>query len=301
MNTLNQDFICYIPTELLKISNINRWKKKYAEVIDYYYKHYSYFHQERSKILDRLKTSINNNTAAKPLEFDDWNRLVSNQYSITPLSAKGSLLNDPGGRFNIGDIDQYKFQPFPALYIAEDYETAFRERFQKKQNKKYNGLSPEELLLASGSDGGFTNVVLKGKIYQYLDLTSSKTLAAFFNEIKNIKLPRQLKEEANALQVPQMPAIKSLSELRNSILSENWRNLPMQVDIPSNSQILGQIAELSGVEAILYPSIKNSPKKCLAIFPRNFISSSSFVEIQGDIPNEWQNTKLNKNTCMTMF
>ena len=43
-----------------------------------------------------------------------------------PLSARGSL-QDPGGRFNIGEIDTTRFPPFSGLYIASDKETSIQE------------------------------------------------------------------------------------------------------------------------------------------------------------------------------
>jgi RES domain-containing protein len=56
-----------------------------------------------------------------------WSRIQDYRYSMTPLSLVGSLMQ--GGRFNIGnDIDPSQFPAFPALYVAEDYETAYAEK-----------------------------------------------------------------------------------------------------------------------------------------------------------------------------
>ncbi len=286
----------YIPSELLNISNITRWKKRSSELIDYYYKHFSYFHQERSKILGKLKAALIKGSST--FSFNSWHRLVPYQYSNNPLSAKGSLLNDPGGRFNIGDINTYKFQSFPALYIAQDFEAAYRERFQLKQGKEKNGLSPEELLLCG--ENSFTTVVLTGKIHRVLDLREQKTLRYFYQEIKNIKLPDNLKKEAKSLKISVTQEVHTLAELRNSILDENWRDSPMQVDIPSNSQILGQIAEAAGIEGVLYSSTKTSGKRCLAIFPRNFNKSLSYVKIKGNAPSDCKIIRLDKNSCMKL-
>jgi hypothetical protein len=56
-------------------------------------------------------------------------RIVDYRYSLDPLSTAGSVRND-GGRFNIGAaLSPGAFTAFPALYVAEDYPTAFLERF----------------------------------------------------------------------------------------------------------------------------------------------------------------------------
>lgn len=57
----------------------------------------------------------------------NWVRIVSWKYSNDPLSIKGSCLNAPGGRFNYGDIGD-EYDPFGALYIAEDFDTAHKEK-----------------------------------------------------------------------------------------------------------------------------------------------------------------------------
>lgn len=297
MNASTKNITVYIPFELLKISSITSWEKHHSKIVDYYYRHYSYFHQERSKILGKLKTALNENNCE--YTFNKWHRLVTYQYSNNPLSSKGSLLNDPGGRFNIGDINRYKFQPFPALYIAEDFDTAYREAFQLKQDETINGLHGEELSLYGNNS--FSNVVLNGEIHYLLDLRKKKTLQTFYQEIKNIKLPSSFKKEAESLKIPVIPHVKSLKELMNSILSENWRDSPIQADIPSNSQILGQIAEMSGVEAILYPSIRSRNKYCIAIFPRNFNGSSSYVKLKDRAPDDVKITSLNRDSYMKLI
>ena len=54
----------------------------------------------------------------------------------------------------------------------------------------------------------------------------------------------------------------------------------MQVDVPANSQIFGQLACSSGIEGIVYPSKMSNRKKCLAVYPKNFRDSCSHVKIQ---------------------
>ena len=59
-----------------------------------------------------------------------WVRIVTYQYSLEPLSYAGDL-RDIGGRFKAGaELENGTLKPRPALYIAENLETAFREKFQ---------------------------------------------------------------------------------------------------------------------------------------------------------------------------
>ena len=60
----------------------------------------------------------------------------------------------------------------------------------------------------------------------------------------------------------------------------------MQYDLPANSQIFGRLCVAAGAHGILYPSVKNSTRRCLALFPQNWNDSDSFVEIVGASPIE---------------
>ena len=77
----------------------------------------------------------------------------------------------------------------------------------------------------------------------------------------------------------------------------------MIFDIPSNSQIFGQMVRASGISGILYYS-KNTKKECLAIFPDNLKDSSSYVELLDKPPNNKIPAKIdysNFNVCETEF
>lgn len=269
--------------------NIKKWKQQFQEIAKYYWDHYCFFAHQRSLIFDKLKNSLASN--CKSFEFSKWHRVISYQFSLTPLSARGSILNDPGGRFNIGDIDQIKFSQFPALYLAEDFETAYKEKYGLYQKEKVSGLTSEELALTS--EEAATHVLVKGKIGEVLDITESGTLKDFFNLIKTIHLPSEFIKRATKLKIPPLPHVKSLNELSATLLNPHWRNLPMQVDIPANSQILGQIAHSSGIQGILYSSKMSLDKKCLAIFPENFAGSADFIQLEdGPTPSEVEHTRL---------
>ncbi len=209
----------------------------------------------------------------------------------------GSLLNDPGGRFNIGDINEIKFPKFPALYVAEDWATAYREKNQIDPDERQDGgLTSDELCMTNRSST--VDLLLAGDL-EIVDLTQDDVLFDFYQVIKDIKLPSSLAKEAQKLNIPVPYHVKSFDDLKKSILQCEWRTLPAQVDIPSNSQIFGQLVHASGVEGIVYPSKMSSVKKCLAIFPRNFCNSTSKVRVQDEhLPSSLKNMELNSETYL---
>lgn len=83
-----------------------------------------YFQHERSKRFDKIKSSILNNS--RNYNFKDWHRIIDLRFVENALSSLGSILSDLGGRFNIGDLNEIKFSKFQALYIAEDWATAYK-------------------------------------------------------------------------------------------------------------------------------------------------------------------------------
>ena len=143
---------------------------------NYYRENYDYFAHQRSLIIEQLKDALASNV--QKFGFSQWQRIVTYSFSLEPLSTKGSILNDLGGRFNIGDIDSTRFPRFGALYLAEDRETAFKEKFGLSQDEKHKGLTAEELSLTSNESISIVN--LRGEIFQVLDLCTYHSLKVFY-------------------------------------------------------------------------------------------------------------------------
>lgn len=77
------------------------------------------------KIIEALRKSTTTS-----ITLNNWCRIVDYQYSNNPLSARGSII--AGGRFNIGnETEDDVLKPISALYCAENYETAYVERFNR--------------------------------------------------------------------------------------------------------------------------------------------------------------------------
>ncbi len=136
---------------------------------------------------------------------------------------------------------------------------------------------------------------------QVLSLNDTLMLKAFFNVIKNIKLPKNLVTDARKLNINPMLPVKDVKELKNTLLDPSWRSVPMHFDVPSNSQIFGQIAQAAGIEAILYPSKMSDKNHCLAVFPENLKNSTSFVEIEDSVPVLVKNKRLDSETYLALM
>jgi hypothetical protein len=272
--------------------DINRWKQQYREVAAYFWDHYSYFSHQRSLIIDELKTSLRVNCIA--YEFSDWRRAVDYRYSDNPLSSRGSILNETGGRFNIGDIDQMKFPRFAGLYLAVDNTTALKEKFGISTAD--SGLTAEELNLA----GDLAIVKVRGKLTNVLNLCDPESLNEFYTLIKKIHLPLKFISRAKELKITAMLPVKNVKELLNTLLREEWRVVPMQFDIPSNPQILGQLAYAAGIEGILYPSVKTQ-KECLVIYPENFCKSDGYIELDSVAPDGVINRRIDATSYVSFL
>ena len=84
----------------------------------------------------------------------------------------------------------------------EDFETAFREKFQRASDQPENGLSPQEMALEPGAS--MSSVFLRGSLTNVFDLTSLASLAPIakvFGKIsmpsKAVKLKKKLKTQKN--------------------------------------------------------------------------------------------------------
>jgi len=263
-------------------SDIKRWGDIKDLYLRYHWEFYSELAFQRSKISDEIKNSLLE-ASIKTFTFTRWQRVIKHQYSVEPLSIKGTLV-DPGGRFNIGDINPNHFQMFPALYIACDKQTAMQEALCQNVNE---GSMEAALDLALTNTSSMTNVSISGKIESYIDLNSPDRLKLFINLFKDFTIPRHVYDIAKILGFPEPPMIiKTVPKLIEAILAPNWREWPMQYDVPVASQIFGQLAMAAGIEGVLYPS-KFSKRNNLVIFPQNFDDlNTSLVQLDDPPPRE---------------
>jgi hypothetical protein len=260
-----------------QISDIVQSKARFRELVEFHWAYYSELAFKRHQIREQLESSLREN--AKPFEFSKWQRVVKYKYSLAPLSAKGSL-SEPGGRFNIGDLDSTRYRVFPALYIAVDKGTALAELLGREGNM--GSLTPEEVALTKSDS--ITVVSVSGKLESVLDIRDRNNLTSFVNLIKDFRLSGPLMRRARKLGFP-VQLIRTVKTLASVLEYRSWRNWPMVYDVPAASQIFGGLVMDAGIEGILYNSAITQ-KVCLAIYPQKFLNSSSFAELDDPAPTE---------------
>lgn len=230
-----------------------------------------------------------------PMDFVGWVRMVTLRYADAPLATAGSLKNF-GGRFNIGaDVDNAIRSPWPALYIASNQETAYREKFGMAKDDRIDGLSAEELTLAPG--GSYSSVRLDGHLELVFDLAHEEALEPVCKVLRKISLPAEAARLQKRLKIPGTPGamIRTAARLIQEVLVVNWRILPAQFGNPAVSQILAGLILDAGYEAIRYPSTK-SDGECVAVFPHRLASDASFVMLADDAPASVRHTRLDLST-----
>jgi hypothetical protein len=265
--------------------DIRKWEILRDRVLKYHWDYYNELAYQRSKISDELKRSLLEATD-KQYKFDKWQRTLKYKYSLEPLSVLGSILDPVGGRFNIGDIDKSKFQPFPALHIASDRETSLQEVIcQKIDHSQLSPLTPLNIALADRSS--ISHISISGNLETIINLNKPTKLQGFVNLIKDFTVSKPLKHEGKSLGFPEPDIIRTVPKLISVLMATNWREWPMQFDVPVASQIFGQLVSSVGIEGILFKSKFANRKdvgNCLAIYPQNFKDTGSFVVLDDAPP-----------------
>lgn len=257
--------------------DIRHWTAFKDKILRFHWEHYSALAFERSKIADKLREALLQ-AAGGPFEFKRWQRLVKYKYTLEPLSTAGSL-KEPGGRFNIPDINPQQFPPFPALYVAEDKETALAETLGQRETAG-GRLSASDLALTKKDSVSIVSV--SGRLDSVIDLHQLGSLQPFLDLIKDFPVPGHLIRIAKEMGVEPPRLVGTVGELETALLGPRWRAMPMQFDVPASCQIFGQLVAKAAIEGILYPS-RLTGMKCLAIFTEDF-ENDSFVELDDRPP-----------------
>lgn len=260
------------------LNDMREAKKRTADILAYQWAFYSELEFQRNQRMEELKAALIS-SCIEDFEFSKWQRAVKWKYGLHPLSTVGSLTYI-GQRFNIGVDVNPSAASFPALYIAEDKDTALQETLGQLDGDT-QGLTPQQLALMNPQSEVIVSV--SGRLEMALDLRDKKSVTEFVKIIGTFKISEKIKEQAALLGEGVPTLVKEESILLDGILMSNWRANPSGYDIPANSQIFGQILHKAGIEGVIYPS-KQNKKTCLAVFTRNFENSGSFIEFDDEPP-----------------
>ncbi len=259
-------------------SNLTSWNRQVQVSSEYEVRRYFYLTGQRALRQTEISSAIRGSSGI-PYTLDGWARVVDFKYSLESLSSAGST-KGIGGRFNYGEgIDPINFTPFPALYLAEDNETAMQERFGSGSSDSFTAAE-----LALRSSTSFSCVKVRGEFADIFDLTDSESVKEFVKIISKIPVTREMYRLSKTAKSNVPIIITSVEILMQSLMAEDWRAEVMLFDLPANSQIFGKIVKDCGYEGILYQSVKGKGK-CLAVFPESLQYSSSYIEIAGPAPS----------------
>jgi hypothetical protein len=209
--------------------------------------------------------------------------------------AYGSL-HAIGGRFNAGaELDHQTLSPWPALYLAENYETAFREKFQTASDGHENGLTAQELALEQGCS--HSAVMLRGELSNVFDMTSHEALAPLARIFRRINMPQRARQLKLKLGIKNNECfmVQTSTQVYNMLFKNNWRQWPIQFGLPAQSQTIAELVKAAGFEAILYRSSKG-PGNCLAVFPE-LLADGSFIELVDSAPDAVKHCRLDTDTA----
>ena len=270
--------------------DIDRWNKFRDDILRFHWDYYNSLAYQRSQISEDLSKALLG-AAEGPFQFSKWQRIVTYKHSDEPLSLLGSFV-DPGGRFNIGDINSVQFPPFPALHVAVDKPTALQEVLSQDIA---TGREAEALDSALIRPDSITVVSVSGYLDSVINLRHPARLEVFVDLIKGFSIPAHLTQRAKILGVAPPALVRDRAKLLEILLDPNWRGWPMQFDVPAPCQLFGQLVAKAGIEGIVYPS-KFGGKDCLAIFPQNFEDADVFVQLDDVPPLEVQVRRLDATT-----
>ena len=263
--------------ESSSIKDIRKAKELTNELLKYQWIYYSELARQRNEIQDKIQQAVIQTCI--PYELNHWQRAVKYKYGLHPFSTVGSL-SFIGGRFNTGKGVNTEVPHFSGLYIAENKDTALQEHLGQV---KHDQLTPREVALTNPASE--TIVSISGKIDKVFDLTNEENLLPLIELIKDFKFSAEFKTFSKKLGFASLQIIKTPELLIQTLLTPDWRQLPSNYDIPANSQIFGHIIQQAGIEGILYPS-KLTTCLCLAVFPKNFVGTDSYLKLDDEAPHE---------------
>ena len=180
-------------------------------------------------------------------------------------------------------MDPQTLDPWSALYLAEDYETAFREKFQIASDARESGLTPQELALEAGSS--HCCLQLQGQLLNVFDMTTPKSLEPLAKIFRRIKMPPRAKQLMRKLNIQNKACfmVQTAKQIHDMLFKQNWRVQPRQFGLPAESQTIAELIYAAGYGGILYQSSKG-PQRCVAIFPAQ-LQGTSFIALSDPVPD----------------
>lgn len=258
---------------------------------------YDYLKGEREKhreeISEALIVSASANVDANLV------RIVDLEYANHPLCTIGSV-QGPGRRFNIGKRIR-NYSSFHCLYLAEDGETAYAEKFHYNKAQNFGNLSPTDLKLKPQNMTDIAVVGVKVSLTNCLDLRDKENVRSFCEIISRIKPTKQLLDFSKTLGVLRLRTIQVPGELLRSLFHNDFLKFHLLLDMPANSQWFGHYCYEAGIQCIIYPSLRSARGANYAVFIDNLKDSKSTVELSANAPYVAQHNRIINSESFEFF
>jgi len=251
------------------LCNLEKANKK---VRSFHKDYQTYLATQRNILIDDIINSLKK--VGRKRHKGIFYRVVSAKYMNDPLCTSGSLLYS--GRFNFGNIS-YDYTPFACLYVSNNLDGAKHEKFPNKENEF---LSTSEMSLIPNDS--FLTSRCKINLTKCMDIRTTDSLIDFTKVIAQInptnsfqrKWRKMNRKVSGKNKVEKLETIKKPEVLSQYLLEVYYEQWITWLDIPSNSQWFGHYVKETGIEAIIYPSVRYKECYNLAIYPENFGSKS---------------------------
>lgn len=287
MSSHKKNHRSYIPTQTNnKIPSIDELLNKFFESTDgvnknkqdFFKAYYGFLQQSREEKLDEIVESLSK--VADISVNENYTRIVRLKYG-DPLSVLGSL-SGAGGRFNIGNGMGHT-KPFACLYVANDFHTAFSECYHYPPSYLRGNVSASKMALDKPTD--FMTVEVQINIEKCIDLRNKEILREFTNVISEIKPTEEFRKWAKDLGFFALKTVQTYGELLRTLLDPEFVKNYYLLEMPSNSQWFGYYCLMTGIQGIIYPSVRDKSGHNIAIFIDNFKDTDSYVKLKANTPD----------------
>jgi RES domain len=274
------------------IGDLRTWQRASHAIEEYHLRVFYELEAQRQLYRSEIFNALKEAKHPSLFALERWVRFLDHAYSNQPLSAVGSV-RSIGGRFNVGEDLSRILAPFHALYLAEDPDTACREYLGLAMNESRGRLTPRDLALTPKKS--FSCVRVSGVVANLLDITDPKRLKPFCDAIAKFVINSDSQELIRSTTLSPMTVIQTPQVLMETLLSLRWRELGMQLGIPSNSQVFGRIVFEAGYDGIVFKSARGAGR-CLCIFLENLTHSETVLKLPDPAPSLDTVTELSATT-----
>ncbi len=266
----------YIEDYLIKLEKLD------TDEFEFWKEFQLFLREEREKRFSDIQAALER-TQETNLKHT-YSRIVGSEFNNDPLCVYGSICEP--GRFNFGALPSY-YSNFGALYLADSQKTSFLEKFHHLEGEVFGEgkLNPDELSLDNTPSHLYVRVEVE--IESYIDLRKDDTLIEFLKVVKEINPTKELKSKWKSLSKKknrkkgeqELKTVQNLDHLKASVFEKKFTQWISWLDCPSPSQWLGHYTKESGIQGILYPSVRAESGNNLAVFIENFSNKNAFVRL----------------------